>query len=199
MSKVRLFIAMYHTGVRRKYHWALIVTDGGFPTSRQSIRAFEIKQVRAARADGVVDAFWQTHKNPVVLSKSSNFFGLVAFPPFSDGKMTAKDMEAFLDEIPAYPKTQSEHKMDGTGWTCARWILDILTSYGSAWGLEFVESMHRNDTLYNEIYKQAIKLDRSEEEDDELEDKGMEAEWAYGRASDGSAVKYVSFPEQYIQ
>ena len=94
-------------------------------------------------------------------------------------------------EQPAVALDDGGYRVDVTGWTCERWVLDIFTRRGYALGLEFSRSMLRGDTLYAEICKHARKLEGG--------DATRNKEWYYGHASDGTSLKYVPFPQEHIK
>lgn len=116
MPTVQYFIAMYRTGVTMQYHWALIVTEGGFPFSREYIRMFDIKLDREeaiVNGERRIKNVWNTHHKDVILGKSSSFMGLVAFPPYTDSITTRHSVEEFLEEQPAIPLEDDDFSRKG--------------------------------------------------------------------------------------
>ncbi|KZV61874.1 hypothetical protein PENSPDRAFT_272745 [Peniophora sp. CONT] len=192
---VQFFIAFYRSGVPMKYHWVLVATDDGIPSSTEPIKCFEIMQERILDDTGpepIVVPVWETQlgKRTQLSDKTSNFRGLVMFPPCTDESVTLESVYDVLENVPAMPPSiaNSKDERKRQDWTCAKWIIDILLEFGPIWGLEFNRSMNTETMLYYEIYKQAHKLDEA---------FGSPTRREY--AKDGSLVNCVPFPQEYVE
>lgn len=191
---VQFFIAFYRTGTPLKYHWVLIATDDGMPSPTQPLKCFEIMQERILDDSGpelAVIPVWETQhgKRTQLSDNTSNFKGLVAFPPCTDETVTLSSVHDLLSSVPAMPPLIADDEIKRMQWTCARWIIDIFIEFGPLWGFEFVKTMQSETMLYYEIYKQAHKLEGLE--------GGLDGTVGYAR--DGSKVRCVLFPEEYLK
>ncbi|TFK52065.1 hypothetical protein OE88DRAFT_1735069 [Heliocybe sulcata] len=113
------YIALYATGQRGRYHWALVLpaTPGGALG-----RTGNIFQVRLR------GQWTKAHYNNVDLLQSSTFLCVIRLPPVND---VSRAHQIASNEDPGQGNTPLlwMHSQSGQGWSCAQWIIRLMRTF----------------------------------------------------------------------
>ncbi|GBE89927.1 hypothetical protein SCP_1702530 [Sparassis crispa] len=105
-------IALYKSGQKGRYHWALVLPSGNATTIGNNADVFQIR----------LNESWVPSHQRVTLTSSISFLCCIRLPPAVGTNDELKGIIASFDASQGDTKLLFTH----TSWTCAQWVIRSL-------------------------------------------------------------------------